>query len=60
MLELMLAQYEDAFGKVFPLGDFEGEPEIDVLNILYYCVQNKIEYVKDMDVPDVVTGVPKA
>lgn len=38
MLEILLMQYESQFGKPFPLKQFEGQPEIDVINIIYDCL----------------------
>ena len=35
MLELLLMTYKDMFGEDFPIADFAGTPEIDVINILY-------------------------
>lgn len=42
MLELLLHQYEDQFGQPFPLADFAGRTEIDLINIIYECtLRNK-------------------
>ncbi len=38
MLEILLMQYLNQFGKEFPLKDFAGQPEIDVINIVYDCL----------------------
>ena len=40
MLELLLSQYEFQFGTSFPLEKFTDTTEIDLINILYNCVQN--------------------
>ena len=37
MLELLLQQYKEMFGEDFPLADFAGKPEIEVINIIYDC-----------------------
>ena len=44
MLELLLFTYRDMFGAEFPLGDFAGRPEYEVINILYDCVSNNLPY----------------
>ncbi len=44
MLEMLLWQYKDQFGVDFPLRDFTDRTEIEVINILYDCVQNNEEY----------------
>ena len=44
MLEMLLMQYEDQFGEAFPLADFQEKSEIEVINILYDCVQNNTPY----------------
>ena len=58
MLEVLLFQYKDMFGVDFPLDEFAGKQEIELINVLYDCVSNnltydperKIEY-KVMDAP---------
>ena len=40
MLEMLLTQYEFQFGKPFPLKDYTDKSEIEIINILYACVQN--------------------
>ena len=44
MLELLLLQYREIFGEDFPLADFAGRQEIEVINILYDCVSNHLCY----------------
>ena len=44
MLELLLFQYKDQFGEDFPLKDFAGRPEYELINILYDCVLNNLPY----------------
>lgn len=48
MLEVLLNQYEDQFGIPFPLANFAGRPEIEVINILYDCVQAGTPYEEGM------------
>ena len=48
MLEMLLFQYKDMFGEPFPLRQFAGQPEIDVIDILYDCVSNNRRYVEGM------------
>ena len=44
MLEILLIQYKDMFGVDFPLREMEGQAEIDVINIIYGCLQTNEEY----------------
>lgn len=50
MLEMLLMQYEDQFGEAFLLADFQEKSEIEVINILYDCVQNNTPYEAGMEV----------
>ena len=45
---MLLFQYNDMFGELFPLKLFEGKPEIDVIDILYDCVSNNKRYEEGM------------
>ena len=40
MLELLLMQYEQQFGHPFPLFDVEDWAEIEVINLVFDCIQN--------------------
>ena len=44
MLELLLLQYKEIFGADFPLAEFDGRQELEVINILYDCVLNSLPY----------------
>ncbi len=44
MLEVLLMQYREIFGEDFPLLQFDGEQEIEVINILYDCVSKSLPY----------------
>ena len=44
MLELLLFTYKDMFGEDFPLRDFAGRQEFELINILYDCVSNNHPY----------------
>jgi len=44
MLELLLMQYQDQFGEAFPLADFEGHTEIELINIIYECTLRNHPY----------------
>jgi len=44
MLEVLLMQYREIFGEDFPLLQFEGKQEIEVINILYDCVSKCLPY----------------
>ncbi len=50
MLELLLQTYKDQFGEDFPLKDFAGHQEIEVINIVYECVLTNKPYTKGMTV----------
>lgn len=52
MLETLLRQYEDQFGTMFPLKEFENRPEIEVINILYECLQGGTPYETGMRVTE--------
>ncbi len=52
MLEVLLRQYEESFGEPFPLLKFEGEAEIDVINIVYECLYSGKPYEDGMKVPE--------
>ena len=44
MLELLLLQYRELFDEDFPLAEFAGKQEIEVINILYDCVSKNLRY----------------
>ena len=44
MLEVLLFQYKDMFGVDFPLAEFAGRQEFEVINIIYDCVYNNLPY----------------
>ena len=46
MLELLLLQYKEIFGADFPLAEFDGRQELEVINILYDCVLNSLPYAR--------------
>lgn len=50
MLEVLLMQYEDIFGEAFPLADFAGVAEIEVINMIYECVNTNTRYTPGMTV----------
>lgn len=58
MLEVLLFQYKDMFGEDFPLAEFADAREIDVINILYDCVSNNVEYDPLRPVRDIITDAP--
>lgn len=59
MLEMLLMQYEDQFGEAFPLADFQEKSEIEVINILYDCVQNNTPYEAGWKYPETGSGMPR-
>ena len=58
MLEILLIQYREMFGVDFPLKELEGSSEIDVINIVYGCLQSNEPYSKGMPVPSLIAGAP--
>lgn len=60
MLEMLLREYENAFGKPFPLPDFEGHPEIDVINLVYACLEEGHPYVPGMKVKNQFPDAPRS
>ncbi len=58
MLELLLFTYQDMFGEEFPLADFAGKPEFEVINILYDCVSNNLPYDPGRKVQFKITDAP--
>ena len=58
MLEMLLVQYEEMFGEPFPLKQFAGTPEIDVINIIYDCILNRLPYDPHRKLKYTVTGAP--
>ncbi len=58
MLELLLLQYREMFGEDFPLLALEGRQEIEVINILYDCVQNNLPYDPERRIEPRITEAP--
>jgi len=58
MLELLLWQYRELFGEEFPLAKFAGEPEIEVINILYDCVSKNLPYSPERRIERRITQAP--
>ena len=58
MLELLLMTYKDMFGEDFPIAEFAGTPEIDVINILYDCVRNNLPYDPNRTIKAEITDAP--
>ncbi len=60
MLEVLLNEYEMRFGEKFPLEQFADSSEIEVINVLYTCIQDNIRYYKGMKVRnDMFPDAPK-
>lgn len=49
MLEVLLAQYFDQFGQEFPLKEFAGKSEIELINVIYACVESNEPYDESRD-----------
>ena len=60
MLEVLLWQYQQQFEEAFPLKDFEGEAEIDVINLIYDCLLNNRPYQKGQAWKDIPNRLPEA
>jgi hypothetical protein len=60
MLEVLLWQYEQQFGEEFPLKDFEGEIEIDVINLVYDCLLHNTPYRKGQPRKEIPNRFPTA
>ena len=58
MLEVLLMQYREIFGEDFPLLQFEGKQEIEVINILYDCVSKCLPYDPDRIIDYRITEAP--
>ncbi len=58
MLEVLLWQYRELFDEDFPLARFDGEPEIEVINILYDCISKNLRYDPERRIERRVTGAP--
>lgn len=58
MLEVLLMQYKDIFGTDFPLADFEGKPEIELINTIYECVHNNTPYKEGIVVKTSISNAP--
>lgn len=58
MLEALLMAYHQQFGERFPLAKCAGMMEIDLINTLYYCVQENIPFEEGMYYEERVTGSP--
>ena len=58
MLEILLIQYKDMFGVDFPLAQLAGKPEIDVINILYGCLQTNEPYAPERPVKTYICIAP--
>lgn len=58
MLEALLMAYQQAFGERFPLAKCEGMMEIDVINTIYYCVQEGVPFEEGMHYDERVVGSP--
>lgn len=58
MLEVLLLTYKNQFGEDFPLKEFAGMREIDLINLLYTCLQDNTPYHEGMQIEDRVSGAP--
>ncbi len=58
MLELLLVQYKEMFGEDFPLVQFAGRPEIEVINVIYDCVRYNRAYDPTRTVRTSIDGAP--
>ena len=58
MLELLHLQYKEIFGADYPLAEFDGRQELEVINILYDCVQNSLPYDPERSITPRITEAP--
>ena len=58
MLEILLIQYREMFGTDFPLAQLAGQSELDVINIIYGCLQNNEAYSHGKPVKQYITEAP--
>ena len=58
MLEVLLWQYRELFDEDFPLAEFAGKQEIEVINILYDCVSKCLPYDPDRKIDCRITEAP--
>ncbi len=58
MLEVLLFQYRDMFGEDFPVAQFEGKAEFELINVLYDCVSNNLRYDPEREVEYKVMDAP--
>ena len=58
MLELLLLQYKEIFGSDFPLAEFDGRQELEVINILYDYVLNSLPYDPKRKITPRITEAP--
>ena len=58
MLEVLLWQYRELFEEGFPLAEFAGEQEIEVINILYDCISKNLRYSPDRKIERRITEAP--
>lgn len=59
MLEVLLNEYLARFGEAFPLEKLAGMAEIEVINILYECIDKNIRYTPGMKVENRFPDAPK-
>ena len=59
MLEVLLNEYLARFGEAFPLEKLAGMAEIEVINILYECIDKNIRYTPGMKVENRFLDAPK-
>ena len=58
MLEALLFTYKGQFGVDFPLADCADMTEIDLINLIYECLQENKLYKEGMKVKNRVFGAP--
>ena len=54
----MFLQYKEIFGSDFPLAEFVGRQELEVINILYDCVLNSLPYDPERKITPRITEAP--
>lgn len=59
MLEALLNEYKARFNEDFPLAKLAGHTEIEVINILYDCLENNEKYVPGKKIENKFPDAPK-
>ena len=59
MLEVLLNEYEIRFGEAFPLQRLKDMTELEIINIVYECLDKNIRYKDGMKVENKFNDAPR-